>query len=147
MGYKESPESRSYIERLRELGKEQCLVPYTYDPPLQKVMDTLSVMLIILAVAAGIYFQSFTYFLFPFAASVVIFSIRELFVQDDRTLIRIYGPLGRIRSSSSVGVQKAEKKILISGRISQFKLIIKLLAHLHKTKKLKNVPPLNFPLL
>lgn len=97
MGYKESSESRRYLKRLKRLGKEQCLIPYTYNPPLEKVMDISSIVLIVLAVALGIYFQSWLYFILLIAVALLIFSIRELFVQDDRTLIRIYGPLGRIR--------------------------------------------------
>ena len=97
MAYKESTESKKYLNKLRELDKEQCLVPYTYNPPLQMAMDITSIVLIIGAIVTGAYFMSWTYFFSLVAAAIVIFSIRELFVQDDRTLIRIYGPLGRIR--------------------------------------------------
>jgi len=97
MGYKESSESRRYLERLKRLGKEQCLVPYTYNHPLEKILDISSIVLIVAAIALGIYFQSWLYFILLITAAFLIFSVRELFVQDDRTLIRIYGPLGRIR--------------------------------------------------
>nr|NIT12959.1 hypothetical protein [Candidatus Dadabacteria bacterium] len=97
MGYKESSESRRYLQRLKRLGKDQCLVPHTHNPLLQRVLDVICVVLIIIAIAVGIIFKSWLYFLLLIAVSLLIFSIRELFVQDDRTLIRIYGPLGRIR--------------------------------------------------
>jgi len=97
MGYKKSSDSRQYLEKLKGLGKEQGLVPYTYNPPLEKVMDISSIVLAVAAIALGIYFKSWLYFISLFATAIVIFSARELFVQDDRTLIRIYGPLGRIR--------------------------------------------------
>lgn len=97
MGYKESSESRRYLEKLKRLGKEQCLIPYTYNPPLERVMDISSIVLIVAAIASGIYFKSWLYFFLLVAIAVLIFTIRELFVQDDKTLIRIYGPLGRIR--------------------------------------------------
>ncbi len=60
-------------------------------------MDISSIVLIIAAIVLGIYFQSWLYFILLIVASSLVFSVRELFVQDDRTLIRIYGPLGRIR--------------------------------------------------
>ncbi len=97
MGYKESSESRRYLEKLKRLGKDNGLVPYTYNPPLERVMDISSIVLIIAAIVIGIYFKSWTYFIVLTAIAFLVFSIRELFVQDDRTLIRIYGPLGRIR--------------------------------------------------
>ncbi len=97
MGYKESRDSRRYLQRLKRLGKEQCLVPYTYNSPLERVMDISSIVLIVAAISLGIYFQSWPYFILLIAAAFLVFSVRELFVQDDRTLIRIYGPLGRIR--------------------------------------------------
>jgi len=97
MGYKESRDSRRYLQRLKRLGKEQCLVPYTYNSPLERVMDISSIVLIVAAISLGIYFQSWPYFILSIAAAFLVFSVRELFVQDDRTLIRIYGPLGRIR--------------------------------------------------
>jgi len=97
MGYKESRDSRRYLQRLKRLGKEQCLVPYTYNSPLERGMDISSIVLIVAAISLGIYFQSWPYFILLIAAAFLVFSVRELFVQDDRTLIRIYGPLGRIR--------------------------------------------------
>ncbi len=97
MGYKESRDSRRYLQRLKRLGKEQCLVPYTYNSPLERVMDISSIVLIVAAISLGIYFQSWPYFILLIAAAFLVFSVRGLFVQDDRTLIRIYGPLGRIR--------------------------------------------------
>ena len=97
MGYKESRDSRRYLERLKRLGKDNGLVPYTYNPPLERIMDIFSIVLIIAAIVIGISFKSWTYFIVLTAIAFLIFSIRELFVQDDRTLIRIYGPLGRIR--------------------------------------------------
>lgn len=97
MGYKESSESRRFLEKLKRIGKDRCLVPYTYNPPLERALDVTCVILIIVAIAAGIVFNSWIYFLSLIGLTLLIFSIRELFIQDDRTLIRIYGPLGRVR--------------------------------------------------
>lgn len=97
MGYKQSSQSKQYLQKLKRLGKNKGLVPYTYNSPLERAMDISSIVLIVAAIAVGIYFSSWAYFLILTAAAFIIFSIRELFVQDDRTLIRIYGPLGRIR--------------------------------------------------
>lgn len=97
MGYKKSSQCKHYLEKLNRLGKDKGLVPYTYTSPLEHAMDVSSIVLIIAAIVLGIYFKSWAYFLGFTGAAFLIFSIRELFVQDDRTLIRIYGPLGRIR--------------------------------------------------
>lgn len=97
MSYKESQASRKYLEKLTRLGKNKSLVHYTYNTPLERIMDITCMALSIIAVLLGLYFSSWFYFLLIISVVIVIFSIRELFVQDDRTLIRIYGPLGRIR--------------------------------------------------
>ena len=60
MGYKESSESRRYLEKLKKLGKDNSLVPYTYNPPLERIMDISSIVLIIAAMIIGIYFKQQT---------------------------------------------------------------------------------------
>jgi glutamate synthase domain-containing protein 2 len=97
MAYRESRESRKLLDKLNIMGKDLCLVPHTYNPPLEKALDIISLALLLAALPAGLIFKSWLYPVLMIAAAVIIFSIRELFVQDDRTLIRIYGPLGRIR--------------------------------------------------
>ena len=96
MSYRESDKSRKYLEKLKAKG-DRALVPYTYNPPMQRVMDIVTILLLIAAIPTGFYFGKWYFSLIPVAVAILIFSIRELFVQDDRTLIRIYGPLGRIR--------------------------------------------------
>lgn len=97
MPYKASREGKKLISKLNRLGKSLCLVPYTYNPPLEKAMDLITIGLFVLSIPAGLIFRSWLYFGLIVAAAIIIFSIRELFVQDDRTLIRIYGPFGRVR--------------------------------------------------
>ena len=96
MSYKVSDKSRKFLQKLKDRG-DSAHVPYTYNPPLQRAMDVLSVILIVSAVPFAYYIGKWYYGFIPVFISILIFSIRELFVQDDRTLIRIYGPLGRIR--------------------------------------------------
>lgn len=96
MSYKESDKSRRFLEKLKARG-DKALVPYTYNPPLQRAMDILSVILLVSAVPFAFYIGKWYYGFIPVVIALLIFSMRELFVQDDRTLIRIYGPLGRIR--------------------------------------------------
>lgn len=96
MSYKVSDKSRKFLQKLKDRG-DSAHVPYTYNPPLQRAMDVLSVILIVSAVPFAYYAGKWYYGFIPVFISILIFSIRELFVQDDRTLIRIYGPLGRIR--------------------------------------------------
>ena len=62
MGYKESLEGRRYLDRLKRLGKDECLVPYTYNPLLQRVMDATCVLLIIVAIVTVIVLDSWLYF-------------------------------------------------------------------------------------
>jgi glutamate synthase domain-containing protein 2 len=96
MSYKVSEKSRKFLENLKTRG-DRALVPYTYNPPLQRAMDILSVLLLISAIPFAFYIGKWYYGFIPVVIAILIFSARELFVQDDRTLIRIYGPLGRIR--------------------------------------------------
>lgn len=97
MSYKESHQCRRFLEKLNKVGKEKALVPYTYDPPLERVMDISTVLLLIAALPLALFFRNWYYGLFAVLGAIFIFSVREMFVQDDRTLIRIYGPMGRIR--------------------------------------------------
>jgi len=96
MSYRTSDKSRRFLDKLNA-GGDTALVPYTYNPPLQRIMDIVTVVLLISAVPLAIYFWKWYYAFIPVVAAILIFSARELFVQDDRTIIRIYGPLGRIR--------------------------------------------------
>ena len=97
MAYKESSIARYFLDKINKYGKDDCLVPYTYEPPLQKFMDKSALVLLVLATPAGILFRSWTVFFIFTGLCMLIFSLRELFVQDDKTLIRIYGPFGRVR--------------------------------------------------
>lgn len=97
MGYRGSKEAKQFTERIKRLGTENALVPFTYEPPLQKALDYAAMILLIAAIPLGLYTSSLLAFLLCLFLSLLLFTIRELFVQDDRTLIRIYGPLGRIR--------------------------------------------------
>ncbi len=97
MGYHVSKQGRQFLDRIKKLGAKSALVPFTHEPPLQKAMDFTSAVLLIAAIPIGMYTSSLTVFLLCLLAALLIFTIRELFVQDDRTLIRIYGPLGRFR--------------------------------------------------
>ncbi|MEQ9618827.1 MAG: FMN-binding glutamate synthase family protein [Deltaproteobacteria bacterium] len=97
MSYRESDQCGRFLAKLRAQGKEKGLVQYTYNPPLQRVMDIISIVMLVAAIPAAWYFGKWYYALILGLAALFTFSIRELFVQDDRTLIRIYGPLGRVR--------------------------------------------------
>ena len=96
MSYKVSDKSRKFLEKLKASG-DKAFVPYTYNPPLQRALDIITVVLLISAIPFAFYIGKWYYGFIPVVIAILIFSARELFVQDDRTLIRIYGPLGRIR--------------------------------------------------
>ena len=52
MSYRESDKSRKYLEKLKSKG-DRALVPYTYTPPMQRVMDIVTILLLIAAIPTG----------------------------------------------------------------------------------------------
>ena len=97
MPYKASRQGNKYISKLNRYGKDPCLVPYTYNPPLEKALDFITVLLLIFSIPSIFIFGSWLYMVGFVVLAILVFTYRELFVQEDRTLIRIYGPFGRIR--------------------------------------------------
>lgn len=84
--------NKAYIKK----GKVNALTPPSYKPPGQVLFDYISVIFVLLAILSYFFLGIGIVILF-LSLALIIFSIRELFIQDDHTLIRIYGPLGRMR--------------------------------------------------
>lgn len=76
-------------------GKDRSLTMPAFRPVLERPVTILSVLGLVLAVPL--------YWVAPWASataaalSVVLFGIREVFIQDDHAIVRIYGPMGRFR--------------------------------------------------
>ncbi|OFY71992.1 MAG: hypothetical protein A3G23_00155 [Bacteroidetes bacterium RIFCSPLOWO2_12_FULL_37_12] len=96
MAYQISPRGKGFLSKIHKNGKEKELVPPSYNPPLQTPFDILSILCAIATV--GLIVTGF--FMYGFIAAgiaILLFSIRELFIQDDHSIVRIYGPFGRLR--------------------------------------------------
>ncbi len=89
MGYKPEWETRWLLRK----GQPQRM-------PWRKVgktlLDLLSLLLAIGGVVLG-FLMGWTWTLVAWIGSALIFGFRETFVQDTHTIVRIYGPLGRMR--------------------------------------------------
>ncbi len=96
MAYTPSRSSRSMLRRFESLGKAKSLIRPEYKSVLEYIIDGLCLAALPLV---GFFWYDTGWR--PAAALaggiVILWSIRELFVQDDHALVRIYGPAGRLR--------------------------------------------------
>ncbi|MCR9140665.1 MAG: FMN-binding glutamate synthase family protein [bacterium] len=96
MSYTPSRSARNYLRRFESRGKAKSLVRPEHKPPLQYVFD--GICLIALPVVGYLYYaHGWQAALALLGGVIVLWTIRELFVQDDHALVRIYGPAGRLR--------------------------------------------------
>ncbi len=96
MGYNISKEGKKFADRIAKLGKDKALVPFYYNPPLQKPVMWLSVFCLIATVPAFIFLPWWAGVL-CFVGFIGFYFIHDFFIQDDKALLRIYGPVGRAR--------------------------------------------------
>lgn len=96
MSYQGTTEARRFLNRITKIGKGDSLIAPSYRPLLERILDPLTVLCLFGSLPLY-WFQGLWIAVGSFATGILLFSIRELFVQDDHTLIRIYGPLGRLR--------------------------------------------------
>ena len=96
MSYKPTSAGVGYRRTIDKAGKKNSLRNPAYRPPLERLVDPITILLL-LAIAPAWYFLNVWYAAGALALAILLFSIRELFIQDDHALIRIYGPLGRVR--------------------------------------------------
>lgn len=96
MPYKISKAAATTLRKYVSKGKQKALIPPAYKPPFQRPIDFIIPILIIAIIPLWIYFGNVA--ALSVAASIlVLFGIRDVFIQDDHSLVRIYGPLGRLR--------------------------------------------------
>ncbi len=96
MPYRASPSTRALISKIQKLGKDRALRPTSYKPPLERPVTLLSIV----AVACGpvlFFLYDWRFALAAFAGGLALFGLKELAIQDDHAIVRIYGPFGRLR--------------------------------------------------
>jgi glutamate synthase domain-containing protein 2 len=95
MSYQITPEGADFQARISKLGKEKALVPPSYHPPLDLPVKYTVMALLIASVP--LFFWNLWAGGGAVLLAVGLFFIRDFFIQDDHSLVRIYGPLGRGR--------------------------------------------------
>jgi len=96
MAYKVSKTSRKILGKYASKGKAYTLTPPGYIPPLQRPVELLSLLCALGSIPLWI-FMGWTYGVSALAVSIILFGIRDVFIQDDHTITRVYGPVGRLR--------------------------------------------------
>lgn len=96
MSYNASRASHRLLNIIQNKGKKEALTPPGYTPPLDLPVRLLSIGLALASPFIGMEY-GWQAGAWSIAASAVIFGIREIFIQDDHAIVRIYGPLGRLR--------------------------------------------------
>ena len=96
MAYKPSAASRRMYKRFESQGKQRSLIPPRYRPPIQRLVDVLCLLALPFAVYVG-YLWGWPAAGATVFGTIVLWTVRELFLQDDHALVRIYGPFGRLR--------------------------------------------------
>lgn len=96
MSYQASPVTQKLINLSKKKGKNSALILPNYIPFPQRIGDVL-LLLNILAIGPLFYFFHFIWGCVAILTFLVLFAIRDLFLQDDHAIVRIYGPFGRLR--------------------------------------------------
>lgn len=98
MPYKTSDTSRELIEKInKSTKKEDALILPTYMSPYEKIVNLL-IILSLIALMFVVFYRGINNLTYTIIFTLILLiSIREFFIQDDRAIVRIYGPLGRIR--------------------------------------------------
>ncbi|MCB1315308.1 MAG: FMN-binding glutamate synthase family protein, partial [Leptospiraceae bacterium] len=96
MAYRVSRAGRRMLNQFLRRGKETSLILPSYKPPLQVVLDIL-ISGMLLAVPFIFLFLDYRIGAVVIGLVLGLWLIREFFSQDDHALVRIYGPVGRLR--------------------------------------------------
>ncbi len=96
MAYKISSVSKQILNRYQQKGKEKTLTPPGYIPPLQRPVEWLTGLVFLAAIPLWL-FMGWIYGVAALVTGLILFGIRDVFIQDDHTITRIYGPVGRLR--------------------------------------------------
>jgi len=96
MPYKASSITQRLLKKYSRKGKEHALVPPAYKPPLQRPTDYILILLAIAILPVGYVYGTLAG-VATLVVFLVLFGIRDIFIQDDHAIVRIYGPMGRLR--------------------------------------------------
>ncbi|MBC8110669.1 MAG: hypothetical protein H7Y04_06375, partial [Verrucomicrobia bacterium] len=96
MSYQISDEGQNFQQRINQNGKQNSLVSPSYHPPLDLPIKYTVIALLLACIPVGI-FVNLWVGIGCAVLAIVLFFIRDFFIQDDHSLVRIYGPLGRGR--------------------------------------------------
>lgn len=96
MPYAPSRSSRRLLRRFETRGKLKSLIRPEHKPVLEYIFDRLCLAAVPCAAYLW-YIGDGRAAVAVIAGAIVLWTIRELFIQDDHALVRIYGPAGRLR--------------------------------------------------
>ena len=96
MAYRASGPARSTLKKIAKSGKEPALRPTSHKPLLEQPLWWAS-FLCFLATPVAFVVWPWWIGLAILAAAFFFFGVKDLFIQDDHALVRIYGPFGRLR--------------------------------------------------
>lgn len=98
MPYKTSHTSRELIDKIEKSArKEDALILPTFMSIYERIANLLIIICFISLIFSVLY-RGVNYLTYAiFFVSIVLITLREFFIQDDRAIVRIYGPLGRMR--------------------------------------------------
>ena len=96
MAYRISSVSKRVLNYYIKKGKEKTLTTPDYVPPAQRPMEFVVILCLLGSIPVWFWLG------WPFGgglllAAGLLFGIRDVFIQNDHTITRIYGPLGRLR--------------------------------------------------
>lgn len=96
MSYNVSKVSKRILGNYSAKGKLNALTPPGYIPPLQRPVEIVSTLCAIAMVPLWIIY-GWEIGLGSGVIALILFGIRDVFIQDDHTITRVYGPVGRLR--------------------------------------------------
>ncbi|MEQ8352115.1 MAG: FMN-binding glutamate synthase family protein [Leptospiraceae bacterium] len=96
MAYNTSSSSRKILGIIELKGRKAALTPPGYTPNLDYPFRLISILALLTSPVVG-YFTHWWITPAMIASAAFLFGIREIFIQDDHAIVRIYGPLGRLR--------------------------------------------------
>ena len=96
MPYNASRGALRFRKKIETKGKQKALIAPSFKPMLERIIDPISLIALISSLPLY-YLKGWPIALAAFLLAMLLIGIREFFIQDDHSLIRIYGPLGRIR--------------------------------------------------
>ncbi len=94
--YQASKYAKEFSKKVVKFGKENSLVLPHFQPILEKISNFFCRLLLVISVPTY-FFYGIQNFILVLILTSFIFGLRELFFQDSHALVRIYGPLGRLR--------------------------------------------------